>query len=95
MLSDSTLKWFSASVERFQRAFCSNCGGFLFWSDKESDHISTSVGCVDKEDLKKYGAALATARTHLWCEDAIPGVTDDLKGDKWRLDCVGDGAELM
>lgn len=38
---------------------------------------------------------LAVARTHLWCEDEIVGVTDGLQGDRWKRDCEGEGAERM
>ena len=52
------------------------------------------VGCIDQEDLEKYGEVLTTANEHLYCEREIKGVTDHLKGVKYRIDS-GDGGELM
>lgn len=78
------------------RGFCVACGSFLYW-DKESgkDSLDLAVGSIDKADLKQYGVVLTTAWRHLWCADEIVGVTDHLRGARWKYDCDGDDKELM
>ncbi|KAI5464181.1 Mss4-like protein [Mariannaea sp. PMI_226] len=95
-LSESTLKTFHATPP-CARGFCNECGSFLFWRNEEvpEKRIALAVGTFDQEDLKRWGTVLTTAGTHLWCEDEIPEVTDHLKGEKWKLDCDGEGAERM
>ncbi|KAI0885951.1 glutathione-dependent formaldehyde-activating GFA [Annulohypoxylon maeteangense] len=75
----TTLKKFSATPG-FQRAFCANCGGFLYWRDESLDEVAVAVGTVDPEYLSKYGFALASASDNLWCENEIKGVTDVMIG---------------
>ncbi|KAH7158048.1 Mss4-like protein [Dactylonectria estremocensis] len=90
--SQDTLKTFRASPG-IARGFCGECGSFLFWRDESRPRIALAVGTFDKEALSQWGTLLTNAKRHLWCEDEIPGVTDHLKGDKWKLDSVDDGAE--
>ncbi|KAH6888126.1 Mss4-like protein [Thelonectria olida] len=92
----TTLKTYHATPP-CARGFCGDCGSFLFWRDERSpeQRVSVAVGTFDKEVLKRWGPVVAGARTHLWCEDEIPGVTDHLEGEKWKLDCDGEGAERM
>ncbi|KAF2204670.1 hypothetical protein GQ43DRAFT_478033 [Delitschia confertaspora ATCC 74209] len=46
------------------------------WEDEHGRHVPR-VGGVGKE--------LCTAKYHIFMENAIPGVTDELEGTKWRL----------
>lgn len=92
--SDSTLKRFYATPG-IARGFCSACGGFLFWHNESSDGISIAVGALDASVLREHGEAVAVAGTHLWMSNAIRGATDDLKGELWVHDNVGEGARLM
>jgi hypothetical protein len=77
------------------RGFCGACGSFLFWHKEAKDSISMSVGCLDKDVLARYGELLAMAKTHLWCADAIPGVTDRLEGKMWAYDSEVPDAKLL
>lgn len=92
--SSSTLTTYRAS-EPCARGFCSNCGSVLFWRDERGDSISMTVGCFDQDALEKYGRLLTEAGVHLYCEREIEGVTDHLRGEKWRFDNQGDEAELI
>lgn len=87
LTSTATLKHFYATPG-FQRAFCTNCGSFLYWREEARDDLGLSVGCVDPEYLSKFGFALANSAGHnVWCENEIKGVTDRLiekgRGTKW------------
>ncbi|KAH8676966.1 Mss4-like protein [Ilyonectria robusta] len=90
--SQDTLKTYSASPQR-KRGFCSECGGFIFWHDETTQRIGMTVGTFDREVLARWGNLLTDTKTHIWCADEIPGVTDHLKGEKWKLNSVGEGAE--
>ncbi|GJN67349.1 hypothetical protein PLIIFM63780_004789 [Purpureocillium lilacinum] len=83
--AQSTLGRYRAS-EGCARGFCSACGSFLFWQNESSGRISMTVGCFDKEDLRRYGKVLTYAERHLWCDAEIEGVTDHLPGDKYKFD---------
>lgn len=52
------------------------------------------VGGFDEDDLHKYGEVLTSAKQHLYCEREIKGVTDHLKGVRYRIE-PDVGAELM
>ncbi|KAF7548150.1 hypothetical protein G7Z17_g7254 [Cylindrodendrum hubeiense] len=92
--SQDTLSTYRATPKA-ERGFCSKCGSFLSWRNESEQTISLTVGAFDEEVLSRWGVLLTDAKTHLWCEDEIPGVTDHLKGEKWKLDCTGEGAERM
>ncbi|KAI1454087.1 glutathione-dependent formaldehyde-activating GFA [Annulohypoxylon moriforme] len=82
-----SLKNFSATLG-FQRAFCGNCGSFMYWRDESCDDIALAVGTVDAEFLSKYGFALASmSGGNVWCQNEIKGVTDGMigkeRGTKW------------
>jgi hypothetical protein len=65
------------------RGFCSDCGTSFTWQSDDSDVCALTVGTVDEKWLKKYGRVLGTPSTkQLWTDNAIPGVTDLLKGGK-------------
>ncbi|KAJ6444095.1 ribonucleases P/MRP protein subunit [Purpureocillium lavendulum] len=83
--AQSTLGRYRAS-EGCARGFCSKCGSFLFWQNESSNRISMTVGCFDKDALSRYGKTLTYAERHLWCDAEIPGVTDHLRGDKYKFD---------
>lgn len=76
------------------RGFCGDCGSFLFWHKEGSENIDLLVGGFDEEYLIKYGEVLTTAEEHLYCEREIKGVTDHLKGVKYRLGW-GEGVKFM
>ncbi|KPM45064.1 hypothetical protein AK830_g1477 [Neonectria ditissima] len=90
----TTLKTYPATPG-CARGFCSECGSFLFWRREDSDGTSMTVGTLDKDVLRRWGAVVAEAGTHLWCEDEIPGVTDHLRGLRWKRDNEGEGAERV
>ena len=63
------LKWYaSSSIAR--RAFCSECGGTLFWQAKDRDTISIAAGTLD-------GATGLSTTLQIHVEDA---------GDYYKLD---------
>ncbi|KAI2469734.1 glutathione-dependent formaldehyde-activating GFA [Annulohypoxylon bovei var. microspora] len=83
----TTLKKFYATPG-IQRAFCTECGSFLYWRDESFDHLALAVGTVDPEFLSEYGFALAnTSADNVWCQNEIKGVTDGMvgkeRGIKW------------
>ncbi|KAI8675248.1 CENP-V/GFA domain-containing protein [Fusarium keratoplasticum] len=92
--SQTTLSRYHAT-EGCARGFCTACGSWLFWRSEDADTISMSVGTLDKEVLKRWGKLLAHAEVHLWCEDEIEGATDHLRGEKWKQDNEGAGAERI
>ena len=83
--SQATLAKYHAS-EGNARGFCNACGSFLFWQNEKSGRISMCVGCFDKDALQQYGPVLTTAKMHLFAEAEIPGVTDHLKGERYKYD---------
>ncbi|RSL92228.1 hypothetical protein CDV31_015258 [Fusarium ambrosium] len=92
--SQTTLSRYHAT-EGCARGFCTACGSWLFWRREDAGTISMSVGTLDQEVLKRWGRLLSHAETHLWCEDEIEGATDHLRGDKWKQDSEGEGAERI
>lgn len=92
--ADATLRRFYATPG-IARGFCYQCGSFLFWHPDDRENMCFAVGCFDKDALKRYGTLLTRARRHLWCADTIPGVTDQLEGDRWEYDNEGEGARLL
>lgn len=46
------------------------------WSDECGLHVPRVGG---------WGAVLGKARFRIYCENEIPGVTDEFEGDKWLL----------
>jgi hypothetical protein len=54
-----------------------------------------SVGTFDQEELKQWGQKLAYSEVHLWYEDAIEGISDQLPGEKWKYHDKGEGAEKI
>ncbi|KAI0119056.1 Mss4-like protein [Daldinia grandis] len=87
LTSTETLKKFYATPG-IQRAFCTNCGSFLFWRDESREDVELAVGCVDPEYLSEFGFALANSSGHnVWCQNEIKGVTDHFlnkeRGIKW------------
>lgn len=89
----SPLKSYSATAG-VSRGFCGDCGSFLFWKKDDGDMIDLLAGSFDQEYLIKYGETLTTASRHLYCEREIKGVTDHLQGVKYKLDSLGEGAQL-
>ena len=43
---DETLTWY-VSTPGYQRGFCNQCGGNLFWRSLDEDHISVMAGTLD------------------------------------------------
>ncbi|KAI0847621.1 Mss4-like protein [Daldinia vernicosa] len=87
LTSTETLKKFYATPG-IQRAFCTNCGSFLYWRDESREDVEIAVGCVDPEYLSEFGFALANSSGHnVWCQNEIKGVTDHIlnkgRGIKW------------
>ncbi|XDG07663.1 hypothetical protein ABKA04_007278 [Annulohypoxylon sp. FPYF3050] len=83
----TTLKKFYATPG-IQRAFCVECGCFMYWRNESHDTLVLAIGTVDPEFLSEYGFALANASgDHVWCENEIKGVTDEMigkdRGIKW------------
>ncbi|GAB1319170.1 hypothetical protein MFIFM68171_09380 [Madurella fahalii] len=87
--STSTLKLYQASPMA-ERAFCGDCGSFIYWKAKDSDRVSFTLGTVDPlylfgegADGKEvpeggFGMALANGGgEHSWCKNEIKGVTDE------------------
>jgi hypothetical protein len=65
------------------RGFCSDCGSSFTYEVDGSGAVALTIGTLDEECLKKYGRILGTPRSkQIWTDNAIPGVTDLLKGGK-------------
>lgn len=47
IVKDETLKWYESSPG-YQRGFCKQCGGNLFWDRLSDDQISIMAGTLDK-----------------------------------------------
>ncbi|KAL7621317.1 hypothetical protein AAE478_008638 [Parahypoxylon ruwenzoriense] len=89
LTSTETLKHFQATPG-FQRAFCADCGSFLYWREESQDNLALAVGSVDPEFLVAggFGFALANCSSNnVWCQNEIKGVTDGVigkeRGVKW------------
>ncbi|GKT83862.1 glutathione-dependent formaldehyde-activating enzyme [Colletotrichum tofieldiae] len=71
---------------RGDAGFCTQCSSWLYYRSEGQDSASICIGTVDQEVLigKKgerdgFGRALANGLGgHEWCENEIPGVTDDV-----------------
>ncbi|KAL3600611.1 hypothetical protein FPOAC2_04856 [Fusarium poae] len=90
----STLSRYHATPDA-ARGFCTKCGSWLFWCNEQSNSMSMSVGTFDQEELKQWGQKLAYSEVHLWYEDAIEGISDQLPGEKWKYHDKGEGAEKI
>ncbi|TDZ72071.1 hypothetical protein CTRI78_v001487 [Colletotrichum trifolii] len=89
----STLSEFGATPSA-KRGFCSACGSWLYFRYKGQEGISLCVGAIDHDVLvgkthlsvgtagegeQALGAALVNGLGgHEFCENEIPGVTDDI-----------------
>ncbi|KAJ2902264.1 uncharacterized protein MKZ38_000805 [Zalerion maritima] len=85
-----SLKFYFCVPEN-ERAFCSSCGSWIFWHTKGSATMSIALGTVDSLYLWGEGAdgvsvprggfgrvlAGGNKKTHEFCENEIPGVTDE------------------
>ncbi|KAL2132592.1 hypothetical protein VTI74DRAFT_3615 [Chaetomium olivicolor] len=100
----ATLKLYHASPAA-ERAFCSECGSFIYWkpTGKESDYVCFTIGTVDPlylwgegadgVEVPKEGFGLALANgggEHVWCGNEVKGVTEGL-----ALVGYGRGKRLM
>ncbi|KAL2125528.1 hypothetical protein VTJ04DRAFT_1893 [Mycothermus thermophilus] len=80
-------------TENCARAFCGECGTFLYWRLETGPNICLPVGTIDplwlfgegREESEEevppggFGRALVNAcGEHLWIKNQIPGVTDNL-----------------
>ncbi|KXH35230.1 glutathione-dependent formaldehyde-activating enzyme [Colletotrichum simmondsii] len=81
----STLREFSITPMA-KRGFCTECGSWLYYRSKGEEWGSICLGTLDQEVLigekgqkGGFGAILASGLGgHEWCENEIPGVTDDI-----------------
>jgi ribonuclease P/MRP protein subunit POP1 len=92
--AQKTLKKYYATPG-IARGFCGECGSWLYWHPEKDNYLALAIGTVDKEDLLKYGPLLAESNVHYYCAEEIPGITDNLPGQKLEYDNEGEGAELM
>jgi hypothetical protein len=87
----TTLKTFRASPQA-ERAFCGDCGSWIYWkpADKDKDYVCVSIGTVDPLYLfgegadgvevpkEGFGLALGSCEGgHYWVGNEIKGVTDE------------------
>ncbi|KAK2026939.1 glutathione-dependent formaldehyde-activating enzyme [Colletotrichum zoysiae] len=71
-----------------KRGFCDRCGSWLYYRVEGEDGASVCVGSLDQEVLIGgrrpgggdgfAGALVNGLGGHEWCENEIPGVTDDI-----------------
>jgi hypothetical protein len=81
------------SSKKAVRGFCRICGSSLTFSYNESDEIEILFGTIDEEILKsKVGTELCLSKEHIWCENAVKGVTDIMPGVLWSQE---NGSEKM
>jgi len=72
------------SSDKAYRGFCSKCGSSLTFNFLDDDKTEVCLGSVDEEILRgKWGTQLCKAKEHIWCENAVRGVTDTLGGVMW------------
>ncbi|KAK6453316.1 hypothetical protein FP744_10009568 [Trichoderma asperellum] len=97
--SQETYDEYESSPGRY-RGFCKRCGTSLVWrSADDGSTVDVFLGTVDErwlvhEDDGKVGQALGRPNgTQFWMENAIPGVTDLMKGGKEFLREGEDGWE--
>lgn len=83
-----TYEEYESSPRRF-RGFCRRCGTSLIWRSEDDERtLDVFLGTLDEKWLIqtedcKVGESLARPNgTQFWMENAIPGVTDHLKGGK-------------
>lgn len=83
---NTSYKEFNSSPRRF-RGFCSNCGTSLIWRSGDDERtVDLFMGTLDErwlvhEDKGDVGRVLATPNgMQCWLENAIPGVTNSVKG---------------
>ncbi|PVH68498.1 hypothetical protein DL98DRAFT_379012, partial [Cadophora sp. DSE1049] len=73
-----------ASSEKAVRGFCRICGSSLSFSYVGADKMEILLGTIDEEILKsKAGTGLCLSKDHIWCENAVKGVTDIMPGVLW------------
>ncbi|OHE94911.1 glutathione-dependent formaldehyde-activating enzyme [Colletotrichum orchidophilum] len=81
----STLREFSITPVA-KRGFCTECGSWLYYRSDANAWTSLCLGTLDQEALigergqgGGFGELLANGTGgHEWCENEIPGVTDDI-----------------
>ncbi|KAF2179378.1 hypothetical protein K469DRAFT_674200 [Zopfia rhizophila CBS 207.26] len=88
---------YESSRNRF-RGFCTKCGSSLIWrSDDQKETLDLFLGTVDEKWLvqeKDVGKDLATPNQfQFWCENAIEGVTDVVRGGRKFLKEEDEGGE--
>jgi hypothetical protein len=73
-----------ASSEKGCRGFCRICGSSLSFCYAGADSTEILLGTIDEEILKsKLGTELCLSKDHIWCGNAVKGVTDILPGVLW------------
>jgi hypothetical protein len=73
-----------ASSQKASRGFCRVCGSSLTFRFAEGDQIEILFGTIDEEILRsKVGTELCLSKSHIWCENAVKGVTDIMPGVLW------------
>jgi hypothetical protein len=57
----------------------------LTFREKGSENIEILFGTVDEEILRsQVGTELCKGSSHIWCENAVKGVTDTMPGTLWK-----------
>ncbi|KAF2748177.1 hypothetical protein M011DRAFT_525835 [Sporormia fimetaria CBS 119925] len=78
-----------ASSSKGLRGFCGTCGSSLIWRSKEEEEVDLYLGTVDEKwlvDEKEVAKAIATPNQfQFWCQHAVDGVTDMVKGGQKLL----------
>lgn len=60
------------------------CGSSLTFNYVDGDETEILVGSVDEDILRsEVGTQLCKSRHTEWCENAVKGVTDGLRGSMW------------
>jgi hypothetical protein len=80
-----TLKHYK-SAPNTHRSFCGNCGSSLAFNDDQCpENTEIYLGTIDEEFMKgDVGTELVGGASHIWMENAVPGVTDGMAGRKYR-----------
>lgn len=79
------------SSEKGRRGFCRICGSSITYSNLGSPRLEILFGSVDQEILtSKVGTELCLGQGHLWCENEVKGVTDDMPGVHWKDEYGGE-----
>lgn len=83
----------SESLATGLRGFCRICGSSLTFGRPGQEEVAILSGTIDEDILRsETGTQLCLAKGHIWCGNAVKGVTDTMPGTLWK---ESDGSEKI